>query len=46
MEHIEQAKALLDDGFTDDAAAHALIAIAELLERIDDALRNTVGGRS
>jgi hypothetical protein len=29
-----------------DAQVHALLAIAEHLERIDDALRNTIGGRS
>ena len=29
-----------------DAQVHALLAIAEHLEHIDDALRNTIGGRS
>lgn len=28
------------------ATAHALLEIAAWLERIDDALRNTIGGRS
>lgn len=48
MDYKEEALEALGRDYDNNTAAfiYAMLAIVEQLERIDDALRNTVGGRS